>query len=75
LCADIPTLPADCSVAAGAVSRAHLTQLLELCCSVKVTFLHVAPWDDLVLLGHTRSKRTSENRQATLQPLADASTA
>lgn len=34
--ADIPVIPAGCSAAEGALSRAHVSMLLELCCSIKV---------------------------------------
>lgn len=37
LCADIPVIPADCSAAQGAMSRADAGKLLELCCAIKVT--------------------------------------
>jgi hypothetical protein len=35
--AQIPVIPAACSAAAGAYSRAQVTKLLEECCSIKVT--------------------------------------
>jgi len=34
--ADIPVIPAGCSAAEGALSRAQGAQLLQLCCSIKV---------------------------------------
>lgn len=40
--AEVPVIPAGCSAAAGAYSRAQVTKLLEECCSIKVTHLVVA---------------------------------